>query len=247
MLGPSLGTSMSVWEPHLPTLLGFCRVLRFDLPGHGGSPAGLLKNSSPGRTTVAELAQLVLDVVDSHFQQRFHYAGISLGGAIGAQLALQHPERVASLAMVCSSAHFGASGPWHERAALVRREGTRALLAATPSRWFADPEGAESPLGKALLSDLMAADPAGYAACCDALATYDIRDDLKGITAPTLVLSGTHDRPTPLLHAVEIAEAIRGSHLKVISTGHLAFEDPEAVGVALTDQLSAVVHAALPS
>ncbi|WP_372505949.1 alpha/beta fold hydrolase [Streptomyces macrolidinus] len=38
VLGPSLGTSTAVWEPSLPALTRRFRVLRFDLPGHGGSP-----------------------------------------------------------------------------------------------------------------------------------------------------------------------------------------------------------------
>lgn len=116
LLGPSLGTSTMVWEPQLPVLIHRFRVLRFDLPGHGGSPANLLRDPGPGRTTVDDLASLVLDLVDHHGWERFHYAGISLGGAIGAYLATRHPNRVESLSLVCSSAHFGPPEPWHERA-----------------------------------------------------------------------------------------------------------------------------------
>ncbi|WP_306330579.1 alpha/beta fold hydrolase, partial [Streptomyces venezuelae] len=100
ILGPSLGTSLAVWEPQLDELARQHRVLRFDLPGHGRSPA-------PGPDTVAGLAELVLALADRQGWDRFHYAGISLGGAIGAHLAVHRPERVASLAVVCSSARFG--------------------------------------------------------------------------------------------------------------------------------------------
>lgn len=148
ILGPSLGTSKALWEPCLPFLTRGFRVLRFDLPEHGGSKTGLLRDPGPGSTTIDDLASLVLTVADHHGWDRFHYAGISLGGAIGAHLAVHRPERVASLAMVCSSAHFGTAGPWHERAALVRSEGTAPLLRTSPGRWFASPATADTPFGR---------------------------------------------------------------------------------------------------
>ncbi|WP_461075185.1 alpha/beta fold hydrolase [Streptomyces deserti] len=239
VLGPSLGTSMTVWGPHLHALADTFHVLRFDLPGHGGSPADLLRDPEPGGTTVEDLAALVLDLVDHHGHHRFHYAGISLGGAIGAHLAVHHPGRVASLSLVCSSAHFGAPEPWRQRAALVRLKGTAPLLATSPDRWFADPRTATTPRGRALLKGLADADPAGYAACCDALAAYDIRPGLARIKAPTLVIGGAHDLATPVHHAQELASGIPGATLKVVSTGHLAVEEPLAVEMALTAHITA--------
>lgn len=242
VLGPSLGTSMAVWEPHVDALSSRYRVLRFDLPGHGGSPTGLLRDPTPDGTTVENLATLVLRLVDQHGHHRFHYAGISLGGAVGAHLAAHHPQRVASLALVCSSAHFGPADPWQERAALVRLEGVRPLLATSPGRWFADPGTAATPLGRALLQSLAEADPAGYAACCDALAAYDLRPRLSRITAPTRVVGGSRDVATPLHHATELTEGIPGATLTVIDAGHLAVEQPRALRDALETHLHTWVH-----
>ncbi|WP_413810713.1 alpha/beta fold hydrolase [Streptomyces sp. OE57] len=240
VLGPSLGTSTTVWDPQATALARRWRVLRFDLPGHGGSSAGPLKDHESGGTTVGHLASLVLGLVDHLGRDRFHYAGISLGGALGTHLAVRHPERVASLALVCSSAHFGPPGPWRERAALVRREGTGPLLESAPHRWFADPgTAARTPLGSALLRNLATADPVGYAACCDALATYDLRSELARVTAPTLVIGGSHDTATPLEHAEELAAGIPGADLRTVATGHLAMEDPQAVEEALSAHLRA--------
>ncbi|MGV4888043.1 alpha/beta fold hydrolase [Streptomyces viridosporus] len=237
VLGPSLGTSKAVWEPQLPSLSRRFRVLRFDLPGHGGSSADILPAPEPGRTTVGDLAALVLDLANQYGWSRFHYAGISLGGAIGAHLAAHHPDRVASLALVCSSAHFGAAQPWHERAGLVRLQGTAPLLETSPGRWFADRSFADSPFGRRLLGTLAAADPVGYAACCDALAAYDLRPDLATISAPTLVVGGALDTATPLKHARELAEGIADSVLKTIPCGHLAVETPRALQDVLVDHL----------
>ncbi|WP_258308681.1 alpha/beta fold hydrolase [Streptomyces sp. NWU339] len=243
VLGPSLGTSKAVWEPQLSSLSRRFRVLRFDLPGHGGSRADLLRDAQPGRTTVEDLVSLVLDLADHHGWDRFHYAGISLGGAVGAHLAAHRPERVASLALICSSAHFGPAEPWYERADLVRLKGTAPLRETSPGRWFADASFADSPFGRRLLGALAEADPVGYAACCDALAAYDLRSDLAGITAPTLVVGGAHDAATPVEHAQELAEGIPNAVLKVIACGHLAVEQPRPLQTALTTHLPEVRHA----
>lgn len=230
---------MAVWEPQLPALTRRFRVLRFDLPGHGSSSADLLRDPESGGTTVEDLASLVLNLVDHHGWHRFHYAGISLGGAIGTRLAADHPKRVASLALVCSSAHFGAPASWHDRAELVRLKGTAPLLETSPSRWFATASFADTPLGRRLLGNLAEADPVGYAACCDALAALDLRPDLAGVTAATLVVGGAHDTATPVEHAQELTEGIPHATLKVIACGHLAAEQPSALGAALTAHLHA--------
>jgi 3-oxoadipate enol-lactonase len=222
ILGPSLGTSTGLWDPQLPALARRHRVLRFDLPGHGGSPTGLLARPEPGATTIGDLASLVLALADHHGLERFHYAGVSLGGAIGTWLASRHPDRVASLGLVCTSAHFGGPGPWLERAALVRDKGMDPVVDATPARWFALPGTATTPRGAALLADLAAADPTGYAACCDALASLDLRDDLRRVTAPTLVVAGSGDVATPVPHAEELADGIRGAVLRILDAGHIA-------------------------
>lgn len=240
ILGPSLGTSLRVWEPSLPELARTHRVLRFDLPGHGGSPSTVLPDGAAGATTVAGLARLVLDLADHHGWQRFGYAGISLGGAIGAHLALHHPDRVSSLAMICSSARFGEPESWLERAKLVRAKGTRAMVDATPGRWFTADFGG-SPAAAALVGDLVAADDAGYAACCDALASYDLRADLPRIAAPTLVIAGREDPATPPAHARELVDGIPGAGLlEVAGAAHLAgVERPEVVTAALCQHFAA--------
>ncbi|MFF8955092.1 alpha/beta fold hydrolase [Streptomyces sp. NPDC014894] len=249
VLGPSLGTSTRVWSAQLPALERAFRVARFDLPGHGGSatsapplaepfvppftepfvPPLAEPFAEPGRATVGDLAAAVLALVDELGHERFHYAGISLGGAIGARLAADRPGRVASLALVCSSARFGPPGPWRERAALVRSRGMEAVTAAAPGRWFAGPGTAGTALGRALLRDLADADPAGYAACCDALASYDLRPRLGRITAPTLVVGGSLDTATPPEHARELGAGIPRATVETIGAGHLALEEPRAV------------------
>jgi 3-oxoadipate enol-lactonase len=238
LLGPSLGTSLDIWVPQLAALSRSYHIIRYDLPGHGGSPTGLLPHPEPDGTTVADLAGLVLRLADRHGIGAFHYAGISLGGAVGTHLAVHHADRVLSLALVCTSAHFGGAAPWRERAALVREKGMEPVVATAPARWFADPETATTPRGAALLADHAACDPSGYAACCDALAAFDARERLGSVTAPTQVIAGAGDVATPVSHGRELADGVPGARLDIVAGGHLAsVERPAEVTALLAEHL----------
>ncbi|OSZ58975.1 4-carboxymuconolactone decarboxylase [Streptomyces pharetrae CZA14] len=230
LLGPSLGTSCALWDAVAPELSAAHRVIRWDLPGHGGSAAGLITAGA----SVGDLADLVLALADALGAQRFAYAGVSLGGAVGLYLALHHPERVSSLAVICSSAHFNGAGPWEERAALVRREGLADLAESANARWFTP--GFTVPR---LVRDHRDADPESYAACCDALAAFDLRDRLAEISVPTLLIAGREDPATPPAHLREIADAVPGAALvEIPGASHLApAERPEAVLSALRAHL----------
>ncbi|MGW5654862.1 bifunctional 3-oxoadipate enol-lactonase/4-carboxymuconolactone decarboxylase PcaDC [Streptomyces humi] len=230
LLGPSLGTSYALWDAVAPELSIAHRVVRWDLPGHGGSPAGLIKSGA----TVGDLAGLVLALADSLGIDRFAYAGVSLGGAVGLHLAVHHPDRLESLAAICSSAHFGGSAPWEERAGRVRREGVEWLAENAPARWFTS--GFTVPR---LVEDQRTADPEAYAACCDALAAFDLRDRLGGIAVRTLLIAGRQDPATPPPHLREIADAVPASTLvELPGAAHLApAECPEAVLTALRAHL----------
>ncbi|MGY1579253.1 bifunctional 3-oxoadipate enol-lactonase/4-carboxymuconolactone decarboxylase PcaDC [Streptomyces sp. MN13] len=230
LLGPSLGTSYALWDKVAPELSAGHRVIRWDLPGHGGSPAGLIEAGA----TVGDLAALVLALADSLGVERFAYAGVSLGGAVGLHLAAHHPERLSSLAVICSSAHFNGSRPWEERAALVRREGLAGLAEGAEARWFTP--GFTVP---ELVRDHREADPEAYAACCDALAAFDLRARLAGIGVPTLLIAGRDDPATPPAHLREIADAVPDATLvEIPGASHLApAERPEAVLSALRAHL----------
>ena len=222
ILGPSLGTSTRIWRRQVEVLARRFRVLRFDLPGHGGSAP------ADGVHTVADLAALVVELADHYGWATFRYAGVSLSGAIGATIAVQHPDRVECLALVGASARFGEPDAWRERAARVRAEGTGFLVEPTSHRWFAGEPDTD------LLADLAATDPASYASCCDALSAYDLRASLSGIVAPTLLIGGRHDPAAPPPDQRLLADSIPTATL---------IELPFAAHLALVDQPDAVLRA----
>ncbi|RSS34786.1 4-carboxymuconolactone decarboxylase [Streptomyces sp. WAC08241] len=237
ILGPSLGTPLAVWEQQTGPLARTHRVIRFDLPGHGGSSPGLLQRGG----TVADLGGRVLELADSLGIDRFAYAGISLGGAVGIHLAARHPDRVSRLAVVCSSARFGGPDGWHERARTVRAAGTGPLAPGAAERWFT-PAFAREPAATALLDALRSAtDPEAYARLCEALAVYDARGELGRIAVPTLVVAGREDPATPVDHARELADAVPGAGLvEIPRAAHLAgVEQPRVVTSALLAHFTA--------
>jgi 3-oxoadipate enol-lactonase / 4-carboxymuconolactone decarboxylase len=241
ILGPSLGTSLHLWDGVVARLVRDRTLIRYDHPGHGDTPGDVLTDRSGGVTTVADLAGLVLELADQLGLDRFDYAGVSLGGAIGSWLAVHHPDRIARLALVCSSARFGEPAAWHDRAKLVRAEGTGPVADTAAGRWFAPAFAAgPDPMVARLVQDLRAASPAGYAACCDALAGFDLRSELASIAAPTLVVAGRKDLAAPLPHARELADGIAGADLiELADTGHLApAERPGSVAAALSQHFA---------
>lgn len=226
ILGPSMGTSLRVWDGQLTALTRRHRVLRYDLPGHGGS------RPAPPFSTVDDLADLVLQLADAQGWETFDYAGVSLGGAIGATIA-SRSDRISCLAIVCASAKFGEPAMWHERAATARTEGMQVLRAATAKRWFAGPPD------EALLADLVGTDPEGYAACCEALAAYDLRERLGTVQAATLIVGGREDPASPVADSRELADGIPFATLvEIPGAAHLGLIDkPAAVGAALLAHL----------
>jgi 3-oxoadipate enol-lactonase/4-carboxymuconolactone decarboxylase len=227
LLGSSIGTSAeTLWADCAGRLRGSYHVVGWDLPGHGRSAP------ATGPFTVADLAAEVVALADRiRPGETFGYAGDSFGGAVGLQLLLDAPDRVTAAVLLCTAAKFGEPAMWHDRAKLVRAEGVEAVVAGSRERWFAPGFTGTEPLIAALRSTH--AD--SYARACEALAEFDVRDRLAGITAPVLAVAGADDKPTPPAALDAIAGAVRQGRLVVLDgVGHQApAENPEVVAFLL--------------
>lgn len=238
VLGNSLGTCREVWKPQLPALAGHFRLLRYELPGHSRPPREAAV--PPGPYSIADLGSAVLALMDRYGVGRACYAGISLGGMIGMWLAAHAPERIAALALCCTSAHLPPVSAWLDRAEQARSKGMASLTAASLGRWFSPPFDG-SAAAAAYGATLEAIDPEGYAGCCTAIAAMDLRPVLGSITAATLVIAGGEDPATPPAHGALIASQIRGARLFVVrGAAHLAnVQAPGPVTAALLAHLLA--------
>lgn len=226
VLGPSLGTSTAVWSDAAGLLEQHFRVAAWDLPGHGAAPA------ATDAFSVRELADAVVDAVDRLGDERFYYAGVSLGGAVGLELAIAYPERLLALTVVCSGAVISTPGLWRDRAASIRITGTGSLTQASAARWFAPASLVQLPgVTSALLDGLGDVDDESYALCCEALASYDVRDELSGLALPVQVVWGEHDAVTPEASARYIVARVQdGVLIGVRDASHLApAERPDEV------------------
>ncbi|MEE1735390.1 alpha/beta fold hydrolase [Streptomyces sp. BE147] len=225
VLGPSLGTTWHMWDRQVPELSQHWRVFRYDLPGHGGAPA------HPA-TAVGDLADRLLATLDGLGVQRFGYAGCSIGGAIGADLALRHPHRVASLALVAASPRFGSADEFRQRGVIVRTNGLEPMARTAPERWFTPGFAAAQPaIVEWAVQMVRTTDPGCYIAACEALAAFDIRTELGRIGVPTLVLVGAEDQVTGPAEARTLVAGIPDARLALVpGASHLApVEQPAAV------------------
>jgi 3-oxoadipate enol-lactonase len=218
VLGSSLGTTHAMWEPQLAALAERYRVVRYDRRGHGRSPVG------PGPTTIDALGADLVALLDVLSVETASFCGLSLGGVEGMWLAVNAPERVDRLALCCTAASFPPRQGWVDRAAVVRGEGTDAIVDAVLDRWFTVSFHDEHPDVVDRFRAMFVSTPAeGYAACCDALADVDLTSRLAEIAAPTLVITGADDPVVPAATGDALASAIPDArHVDIRGAAHLA-------------------------
>ena len=139
LLGGSLGTTLEMWEPQLAALEPIAQLVRFDIRGHGRSPV------PAGPYRIDDLGRDVLRLMDDLQLERASYCGLSIGGMVGQWLAINAPERLDRLILICTGAFLPPADPWLERAAAVRGAGTPEVIAdAVVARWFTEPFAADA-------------------------------------------------------------------------------------------------------
>ncbi len=226
ILGSGFGTTAEVWDVAQKHFNPEMKYLRFDLPGHGLSPA---VNQA---FTVEDLADGVIALADSLNIKKFCYAGVSLGGAIGLMLALRHPNRVKVVLPICAAPKFGDSQTWLTRAQQVRENGTAQFVEGTRDRWFSKRLQERKPeLVEQTLQMLANVDRESYALGCEALANYDITKDLEKINVPVMVIAGELDPVVPYADALAYSQQLaEGSIIEVLGVAHQAvLEAPEVL------------------
>ena len=214
-----LGGDLSVWDQ----LAGYFRddytVLRYDLRGHGKTA---LSNQPFSVSDLSDDLAALLDALDA---PSTHLVGMSMGGMIAQQFAVDHPTRVDSLTIADSTSGTLPENraEWDQRAHAARTDGMAGLLPTTLSRWLtaefqaAHPEAVE-PIREVFANTL----PEGYAMACEALRDFDIRSKLGSIRCPTLTVAGRHDAGTPPAATQAIADAIKGAQFELLDAAHLA-------------------------
>lgn len=243
-----LSGSWQNWLENLPVLAAAgWRCVAMDLPGFGASPMPVEKISITGYAAVVDELLRTLGVT------RAVVVGNSMGGFVGAEIALRFPTRVERLVLVSAAGltietqrnlyhlarvtgratAMGAGWLASRSDVLARRARSRrtllSIVAAHPSR-----------LPAPLVSEqLKGSGKPGFVPAMDALTSYPIRDRLAEIKAPTLIVWGEKDPLVPVRDAWEFGRLIPGSRVVVYEdTGHVAmFERPAAFNALLEEFL----------
>lgn len=230
-LAHPLGADLTVWDDLVPVLAEHFQVLRYDMRGHGQSDV------PHGPYTIAQMATDAAALLSALEIPETHFVGISMGGAVAQQLALDAPERIASLTLIDTTDAYSAeeAATFRERAATARSDGMHELAKGTLQRWLTHGFREREPEVATRIRKLVARTPVeGFAAACEALAGFDVQARLSEIEIPTLVLVGEHDPTTTPKVARRLASGIAGARLEIV---------PEAAHLSIVEQKHFVTKA----
>jgi len=214
-----MGTSGSIllWAEIVPRLAEQYQVIAFDNRGLGGSERG------QGEITVAGMAEDASALLEALDIPRAHAMGWSLGSAIVQELALAHPEQVASAIM---HATWGRCDGFQRSvlAALRLPYAVRDMDAALATAGIAfSPQLLDHPDFAKMLEPMLPAFPQNEEQMqvtteqWDADLAHDTLDRLGQITAPTLVVVGEQDLLTPQWQSKAVADAIPGARFELVT------------------------------
>ena len=213
----SLGTNFKMWQAQIDFFQQDFFVICYDTRGHGASSA------PQGPYSIDQLGQDVVNLLDHLNVEKAAFCGISMGGLTGQWLAIHRPERFNQVVECNTAAKIGQEQAWNDRAALVREQGLQPIASTAASRWFTEPFiQSNATVVNNLQNDLAAGSAEGYASCCEALAKADVREQLKDITVPVLVVAGQQDPVTTVVDGQFMVERIANSQLFEINASHIS-------------------------
>jgi pimeloyl-ACP methyl ester carboxylesterase len=241
-----LSGSWPNWLEQLPVFAREHRVVTLDLPGFGHSPMPREQISMSG------YAQLLDRLLDELEIDAAAVVGNSMGGFIGAELAIAFPQRVERLVLVSAAGLSTHNHPGSIRAMPALRRLERVVMAS--GAWAASKSDAVTKrarlrdaalgvviahpdrLGAALAAEqVRGAGKPGFIGGLEAVIDYEIRERLGEIACPTLIVWGERDRLITVRDADVFAELIPNSRKFVFAdTGHMAMlEQPEGFNALL--------------
>lgn len=231
-----LGDDHRAWRRVVSELALAYRVILYDFRGHGETQLGEASG------TLEQLSGDLVALMDAIDVASATLAGFSLGGTIAMRTAIDHPQRVSSLALIATSSRVNsAAAEWYrERARMVAQDDPslrETLDRDTEDVYRNRPE--EIP-GGLLIRRQSTADPSGHANACLAMASlneHPLDAELAEIKAPTIIVAGDQDQHCPPRAAELIAQGIAHSHLEVLAdTGHpIPVERPAQVATAIAE------------
>ena len=238
------------WRPQIEGLRDRFTLITLDNRGIGAS------TPPRGRLTIEDMASDVLAVANAAGVERFHLAGHSMGGLIAQQIALTLPERIVSLAFLCTFAH----GPQAATlslgillTAIRMRIGTRAMRRRAftelvmPPRYLSTINPAElAERLEPLFGHDLANQPSFVMQQVRAMSRFDAGGRLTALASiPTLVVSASEDRIARPEYGRELASLIPGARfVQIADAGHaVTIQRAGEVNALLGEHLAAAATA----
>jgi poly(3-hydroxyalkanoate) depolymerase len=219
LLCNGIGASLELLQPFADALDPRRPVIRFDMPGIGGSPAPVVPYH------LHTLPSLLAGLLEQLGYERADVLGISWGGGLAQQFALSRPDRVRRLVLVATGT--GAlMVPGHPRVLLKMLTPRRHREPGYAARIAAELYGGSARRNPALARDLLhltsRLGPArGYYYQLLSGIGWTSLPRLSRLRPPTLILAGDDDPIIPLVNARIMHRLIPDSQLQVYSGGHL--------------------------
>ena len=188
-----LGGSMVDWEPQVAPFSAKYRVLRLDVRGHGGS------DKPKGRYKVEEFTSDAIAVLQAAGVEKAHIVGLSMGGMIALQMAVDAPAMVRSLVLANTGPEVKGENAAEKLALWQRRFLTRFLsmekfATILAARLF--PEPGQEAMQAEFRRRWAANDPRAYRESYLALLRWSVADRIHTIREPALVVHAERDYTT---------------------------------------------------
>ena len=212
-----IGASFEVLQPLVDALDPGIDIIRFDVPGVGGSPVGALPNGFP------QLAWMLGRILDELGYDEVDVIGFSWGGALAQQFAVQHARRCRRLVLICTNTGVWSvpGAPWLF-AKMATPRGFRAnAMSILAGSGHGGNSRARADEVRRLFRDTLASSGRGFLYQLAAAASWSSLPFLKLIRQPVLVMGGDHDPIVPVTNARILAALIPNATLQVFPGGHL--------------------------
>jgi poly(3-hydroxyalkanoate) depolymerase len=238
LLCNGIGVSLELFQPFVDALDPQRPVIRFDMPGIGGSPAPVIPYH------LATLPSLLAGLLDQLGYEQADVLGISWGGGLAQQFALSRPDRVRRLVLV-ATAPGALMVPGHPRVLLrmltPRRHRDPGYAAHVAGELYGGSAREDPGVARDLLHATTRLGPArGYYYQLISILGWTSLPRLPRLRPPTLILAGDDDPIIPVVNARIMHRLIRRSTLHVYQGGHLELAaDPERLASAVQAFLDA--------
>lgn len=212
----ALGSCATDWIYQTLDFVESFDVITPDLPGHGESHCPL------DALTIQNSSDAIAAMLESLHIRHAHIVGLSYGSFVALQLALDHPEKVASLTLASSSCCVKDVGAWLIALRAIAIDLFPMPLIGAFIANLSFPKKEQRAFYEIAATHIGSMQKAVYKKLFSEIAAFDVQDKISKIACPVLIVAGGKDRILPLAHAQKLKTLIPNAQLAIIQeAGHV--------------------------